>query len=133
MDATSYLRFIVALVFVLALIGVFGLLLRRFGPGAGLVARARGDRRLAVVEVLPLDAKRRLVLVRRDGVEHLLLLGAATDLVVEGGLPAAPPPPQPATQPKPPSLAFREALARVRGEPARTGGTAGGPADGNGA
>ncbi|MFC7331814.1 FliO/MopB family protein [Rhodocista pekingensis] len=132
MDATSYLRFIVALVFVLALIGVFGLLLRRFGPGAGLMARARGERRLAVVEVLPLDAKRRLVLVRRDGVEHLLLLGAATDLVVEGGLPAAAPPPQ-AAPPRPPAQPFREALARVRGEPVRTDGTDSATAGGDGA
>lgn len=130
MDATSYLRFIVALVFVLALIGVFGLLLRRFGPGAGLMARARGERRLAVVEVLPLDAKRRLVLVRRDGVEHLLLLGAATDLVVEGGLPA--PPPQ-AAPPSAPAQPFREALARARGEPGRTGGTDSATAGGDGA
>ena len=32
------------------------------------------------------DAKRRLVLVRRDDVEHLILLGPASDLVVERGI-----------------------------------------------
>jgi flagellar protein FliO/FliZ len=41
------------------------------------------QRRLAIVEVLPLDAKRRLVLLRRDGAEHLVLLGLGGDIVVE--------------------------------------------------
>ncbi|WP_421722997.1 flagellar biosynthetic protein FliO [Bauldia sp.] len=43
---------------------------------------ARGPR-LAVVESLTLDSKRHLVLVRRDNVEHLLLVGGPSDLVVE--------------------------------------------------
>jgi flagellar protein FliO/FliZ len=34
------------------------------------------------------DAKRRLVLVRRDDREHLLLLGATQDVVVESGIAA---------------------------------------------
>lgn len=91
MSAVDYLRFVMALAFVLALVGVFALLLRRYGPSAGLpISRAKGERRLGVVEVLGLDARRRLVLVRRDGVEHLLLLGPDRDLLVEGGIPMAP-------------------------------------------
>lgn len=39
--------------------------------------------RLAVIETAVVDAERRLVLVRRDGVEHLLLTGGPNDLVVE--------------------------------------------------
>ncbi|MFV3076165.1 flagellar biosynthetic protein FliO [Niveispirillum fermenti] len=89
MDATQYLRLFMALGLVLALIGICGLLLRRYGPAAGLTARRKGDRRLGIVEVLTLDARRRLVLVRRDGVEHLLLLGHGEDRVVETGI--APP------------------------------------------
>lgn len=84
---TDYLRFILALGFVLGLVAVFALLLRRFGPGAGLVMRSRDRRRLAVEEVLALDARRRLVLVRRDGLAHLLLIGGENDLVVESGIP----------------------------------------------
>jgi flagellar protein FliO/FliZ len=38
--------------------------------------------------VLPLDGKRRLVLLKRDGVEHLLLIGLTTDVVVETGITA---------------------------------------------
>ncbi|MFM2044775.1 MAG: putative flagellar assembly protein FliO [Pseudomonadota bacterium] len=87
MTVADYLRFVLALAFVLALVGVFGLVLRRYGPMAGLaMSRSRGERRLSLVEVLPLDARRRLVLVRRDGVEHLLLLGMENDLVVEPGI-----------------------------------------------
>ncbi|HBM13514.1 MAG TPA: flagellar biosynthesis protein FliO, partial [Rhodospirillaceae bacterium] len=43
-----------------------------------------------IVDSLTLDPRRRLVLVRRDGVEHLLLLGAQSDLAIETGIDAAP-------------------------------------------
>jgi flagellar protein FliO/FliZ len=92
MSIDTYLRFALALVFVLALIAGAAWLARRFGLG-GRLAAAGGRRRLAILEVLPLDAKRRLVLLRRDGAEHLILLGATGDLVVERGI-AAPPAPR---------------------------------------
>ena len=82
MGYDSYLRLIVALAIVLAMIGGAGWVVRRFGWGARFVARA-GARRLAIVEVLPIDGKRRLVLLRRDGLEHLVLLGAQGDLLIE--------------------------------------------------
>jgi flagellar protein FliO/FliZ len=41
-----------------------------------------------VVEVKTLDSRRKLVLLRRDGYEHLVLLGPSQDLLVEGGIPA---------------------------------------------
>lgn len=88
MDMASYLRFLLALVFVLGLIALLVWAVRRFGP-AGIALKASGrNRRLAIVEVTPIDARRRLVLVRRDGVEHLLLLGAGNDLLIESGLSA---------------------------------------------
>ncbi|MBM3573386.1 MAG: flagellar biosynthetic protein FliO, partial [Alphaproteobacteria bacterium] len=65
MDIVAYLRFVAALIFVLALIGLMAWAARRFG--FGLRPRVgSGPRRLALVEVMALDAKRRLVLVRRD-------------------------------------------------------------------
>lgn len=89
MGLASYLQFALALVFVIALIGVFAVLARRFGL-AGVTATKGGQGpRIGVVEVRPLDAKRKLVLVRRDGVEHLLILGPAGETVVEAGI--APP------------------------------------------
>jgi flagellar protein FliO/FliZ len=87
MEATVYLRFVASLVLVLGLmLGVLWLL-RRFGFG-GMVARPGGRRRLSVVETMTLDGRRRLVLVRRDDVEHLVMIGGSQDLVLERGIAA---------------------------------------------
>jgi flagellar protein FliO/FliZ len=82
MNFESYLYAVLALIFVLALLGLFYLVMRRLGIG-GALPRARGERRLRLLEVLPVDAKRRLVLLRRDGREHLVLLGPESDLLIE--------------------------------------------------
>ncbi len=87
MEFESYIRFGLALIFVLALIGVLAVAARRFGLGFPTPARKGKKGRLSVVEVLSLDAKRRLVLFRRDAKEHLVLLGAAGDVVIETGIP----------------------------------------------
>ncbi len=80
----SYWRFVLALAFVLALIALAAWLARRLGLG-GRIYASGGKRRLTILEVLPLDAKRRLVLLKRDETEHLLLLGQNGDLVIERG------------------------------------------------
>jgi hypothetical protein len=36
-----------------------------------------------VIDAAAIDARRRLVLIRRDNVEHLLIIGGPTDVVVE--------------------------------------------------
>lgn len=82
MDWDIYVRTVLALVAVLGLIAAAAWVARRIGF-AGLPVGARRKRRLAVVEALPIDGRRRLVLVRRDEVEHLLLIGGGSDLVVE--------------------------------------------------
>ncbi len=88
MDLSEYARFIAVLAFVIALIAGFAWLVRRSGllPTAVMKRKAGEAARLTVREVLPLDAKRRLVLVQRDDVEHLLLLGADSESVVERGI-----------------------------------------------
>lgn len=93
-EPDSYLRFMLAFILVLALIGAAATIARRFGFGYRLPTKGgRRRRRLNIVEVMPLDARRRLVLFRRDGVEHLILVGAQADLVVETGIPAPADPP----------------------------------------
>lgn len=42
--------------------------------------------RLQVLDAAAVDARRRLVLVRRDNIEHLILIGGPTDVVVESGI-----------------------------------------------
>jgi flagellar protein FliO/FliZ len=80
-----YWRFAGALILVVAMIFAAAWVAKRLGLGGG-IARNRGKRRLAIEEVLSLDGKRRLVLIKRDGVEHLLLIGLNDDLVVEAGI-----------------------------------------------
>lgn len=84
MDVISleqFLRFFLALVFVLALMGGLAVCLRRLENVKYL--RAARERRLAVVETLAVDARRKLVLVRKDGREHLLILGANGETLIE--------------------------------------------------
>lgn len=88
MDYAAYSQFVLALVFVLALIGVLGALARRLGFGGVRAAKGVSGRRITIVEVRPLDAKRKLVLLRRDQVEHLIIVGAAGETVIESGIPA---------------------------------------------
>jgi flagellar protein FliO/FliZ len=47
---------------------------------------ARPDKRLAVVEHASVDGRRRLVLVRRDNVEHLIMTGGPVDVLIETGI-----------------------------------------------
>ena len=82
MGLDTYLRFLIALVLVVAMIGALAWVVRRFGWASRFVAPA-GKKRLSVLEVLPLDGKRRLVLLRRDAAEHLILLGTDGDLLIE--------------------------------------------------
>lgn len=84
-----YWRFVAALVLVIALIFAVAWVAKRLGLG-GRIAMTRGKRRLSVQEVLSLDGKRRLVLLKRDGIEHLLLLGISEDVVIETGIAPAP-------------------------------------------
>ena len=54
--------------------------------GTGRIGRAASDRRLALVERIQIDAKRSLVLVRRDGCEHLFVLLPDRVAVLETGI-----------------------------------------------
>ena len=78
------LKFFLAFVLVLALIGITAWLVRRFGADrfGGSATRGRQPR-LAVVDAAAVDGRRRLIIVRRDNVEHLLMIGGPTDLLVE--------------------------------------------------
>jgi flagellar protein FliO/FliZ len=102
MDLGEYFRFFLALGFVLVLIAGLAALVRRsgFGDRLAMTPSSAGERRLALVEVRPLDAKHKLVLLRRDDREHLVLLGAASDLLIESGIAAPPGKPAEALQSK---------------------------------
>lgn len=88
MEFADYAKFVLALAFVLGLIGLLAVAARRFGlNGLPRSQIRRGqERRIGMVEVTALDPKRRLVLIRRDGVEHLVILGPEGETVVETGI-----------------------------------------------
>lgn len=85
MEMSAYFQFIMALLFVIALI----LLIAYGAKKLGLMARVtvnsakRRDKRLNIVEILPIDARRKLMIIRRDDVEHLVMLGLEQDIVIE--------------------------------------------------
>lgn len=88
MDLLDIARYFAALLLVLALVGFAGLALRRFGmPG---LVKSKSSRRLEIVETMMIGPRQRLVLLRRDDVEHLLLAGPEGASVVESRIvPAA--------------------------------------------
>jgi flagellar protein FliO/FliZ len=100
MDVINLLHYLLALIFVLAMV-MAALLVKRYGSNpaafkAGLGAKwgarlgkwdfAAPERRLAVVESLILGPKQRLLLIRRDNVEHLVLTGPDGADVIETGI-----------------------------------------------
>ena len=77
-------QYLLTVVIVLGLIGAVWWVMRRYsGVHFGGIGRGRVPR-LAIVDALAVDRRRRLILVRRDNVEHLLLIGGPSDVVVEG-------------------------------------------------
>jgi flagellar protein FliO/FliZ len=105
------LTFVFAFVAVLALIGVAAWLVRRFaGNRLGTNTNRGRMPRLAVIDAAAVDGRRRLVLVRRDNIEHLLMIGGPTDIVVEPNIVRAMPgrdqiPQRPAAGEGPPRIA----------------------------
>ncbi len=99
-ELSSGLRWIIAFAVVLLLVALLGFFLRRMSGGRLKFKGQGGGRtrqpRLGVVDVYDLDRQRQLILVRRDNVEHLVMIGGASDVVVEtnivrsGGRVAAP-------------------------------------------
>lgn len=78
-------RFLIAFFAVMILIALTAAVIRGIASARSPERGGRGNRRqrLAIGEWIQVDDKRRLVLVRRDNVEHLLLIGGNSDVVVE--------------------------------------------------
>jgi flagellar protein FliO/FliZ len=86
MEFIDLLRYFGALLLVLAMVGGAGLLARRFGvPG---ITKPTSIKRLAVVETLMVGPRQRLIIFRRDDVEHLVLSGPDGVSVIENGIAA---------------------------------------------
>lgn len=85
-DILSWLLFIV---FIAALIVAGGFLVRGYlttGSPTGALFGPKPEKRLDVVEQANVDGRRRLVLIRRDDVEHLIMTGGPVDVLIETGI-----------------------------------------------
>ncbi len=99
------IRFFLAFLIVLGLIGATAWAVRRFGSGRLGGAGTRGRQpRLAVIDHASVDARRRLILVRRDNIEHLIMIGGPTDVVVESNIVRGAPATREVTPPRPPAM-----------------------------
>ncbi|HEY2069318.1 MAG TPA: hypothetical protein VGG48_07175 [Rhizomicrobium sp.] len=89
MDLVDFARYFAALALVLALVGCAALAAKRYGiSGLSKVMGGGATKRLAIVESLMVGSKHKLILFKRDGVEHLVLIGPENATVVEGGIAA---------------------------------------------
>ncbi|MCH2546990.1 MAG: flagellar biosynthetic protein FliO [Alphaproteobacteria bacterium] len=79
-------QFFAAFALVVGLIGLLGIALRKYGNPAMRIRR-KSEARLSIVETLPIDARSRLLLVRRDDMEHLIVKSGDRFEVIEVDIP----------------------------------------------
>ena len=129
MDVTSIFKAVFALAVVLGLILALAYGLRRYAPNVlARLSAPRGRKRLEVVETLVLDPTRRVILVRVDDEERLILLGEGRELIeprphaeikAKPSIPAAEPQPAPQATPRPRPVAVATAPAPAAAAPSR--------------
>ncbi len=144
-EVSPVVQYVVAFAIIAALLALFAFVLKRIGGNRfSLAGQDRGrtrQPRLGIVDVYDLDRQRQLVLLRRDNVEHLVMLGGPNDLVVESNIvrvparaghpaefqsertaqlegPVEPAPSRPVFEPAPAAAALDPQLARPPGDPA---------------
>ncbi|QND47327.1 flagellar biosynthesis protein FliO [Rhizobium lusitanum] len=98
----------------LLLIGILWILRSR-APSPFVRGGKNRQPRLQVLDAAAVDARRRLVLVRRDGIEHLIMIGGPTDIVIESGI--SDPSKAAAQTPIPVELPAAQELPRLERQP----------------
>ena len=88
MEYGSIINSLLALTLVLGLIALTSALLRKYGANATRVSckSSKGAKRLQVVESLVVDGRRKLVLLRRDDKEHLVMLSLDKETIIESDI-----------------------------------------------
>ena len=86
MATADYLNTFAALIFVLALMGGMYIILRKFNLGHAGAMRPPKTRRLDIEEILPIDSRRKALLLRRDDKQHLVILSSSGETVIETGI-----------------------------------------------
>lgn len=108
---TEVLWRVLAFAFIAAAAVAVASIVRRWrgGPRLATLFANKPARRIKVVEQVSVDGKRSLLLVRRDGVEHLVMTGGPVDIVIETGIDATRAPGLAVTQPTRPPRSLDEA------------------------
>jgi hypothetical protein len=79
-----------AILAIIAGMGVMGAVaVRAYRSGltpSDVFFKPRPEPRLGVIEQASVDGKRRLLLIRRDDVEHLIMTGGPVDVLIETGI-----------------------------------------------
>ncbi len=90
-DLTQLITFIAIFILVIAMIGIGAWLLKSLLSGGSAAAsgilRSR-EKRLGVVEAASVDGRRKLILIKRDDKEHLIMTGGPVDVLIETGIEA---------------------------------------------
>lgn len=89
MDTVDPARFIFASFLVLGLLGLLAVGLKRYGKktfGANLFTLNQKEGRVSVVETQYIDHKSKILLIKRDDVEHLLLVNDGRAIIIEAGI-----------------------------------------------
>ena len=113
MDILSMLRTIGALGLVLGMLGTALWIVRRYDVKLPGRISSTGRKRVELVERLMVDGKRSVALIRRDGCEHLILIGPEGHATIETGI-IAPPPPLEASAPAGPVPTIEADLAVLK-------------------
>jgi len=77
---------VVSIIIIAAIYATFKV--KRMQSGSFIVGKKAKTPRLSVCDAAAIDRTRRLVLIRRDNVEHLILIGGPSDIVVETNISA---------------------------------------------
>jgi hypothetical protein len=88
-DINSILLGAAGLLFAIALIALMSWCFKTFMLGGGRTSAGflKGrEKRLGLVATASVDNRRKLLLIRRDEVEHLIMTGGPVDMVIETGI-----------------------------------------------
>jgi hypothetical protein len=86
-DLSMWARILIAGGFFVVLILGAAYAVRRYGTRALASTGGRGRQpRLAVIDTAMVDSRRQLLIIRRDNVEHLIMTGGPTDILIESNI-----------------------------------------------
>ncbi len=85
-EIPDFLRLIIALGIVLALMGGLAFLLKKLGLSQNQLIKKTDEHRLSIIESIPLDARRRLTILKCDDEEHLVILSGDGETVIKSNI-----------------------------------------------